>query len=502
MKLRNLKFSAVDFSYSHHGESIFNSLDLHFAPGWTGIIGPNGIGKSTLAKLAAGLLIPTKGQIIGLDPNNSVYCTQENDRIPDLVEEFLFSEDAKSGELCSQLKIENNWLEQWDHLSYGEKKRLQVAIALWKEPDILVLDEPTNHLDLFAKNLLFQALQFYKGIGILISHERDLLNAICSACVFLKKNTVTYRFGNYDTGTKLEGMEETRKSKEYEIKLLKYKEAQENTNLLAEKISKHKSHLSKRNIGKNDHDKKAKIDLARISGKDKIGARKLKQLQLKTESIKKQSEDFFFKKQKVSGFQFLGEKLLSDKILFVPEQSISINAKRSLKIPDLILTPDDKIGLTGDNGVGKTSLMLKLYEQLRLSHHQILYIPQETPVWVWKEMESKIQLLSSKERGELFSIVGRLGSDPKRLLHSKSPSPGEVRKIMFGLGLLNCPSIIIMDEPTNHLDLSSIHCLERALNEFEGCLLVISHDLAFIRNTTRTQWQMKITHGISEIVRA
>ncbi|TGL56397.1 ABC transporter ATP-binding protein [Leptospira ognonensis] len=500
MKLNHLKFNRVDFSYSPTEDNLLNSLEMHFAPGWTGIIGPNGIGKSTIAKLATGFLSPTKGQITGLTPTNAFYCTQENDQIPDDAEEFLYCADSKSGELCSLLKIENNWLDIWDHLSYGEKKRLQVGIALWKEHDILVLDEPTNHLDLFAKNLLLHSLKYHKGIGILISHDRDFLNALCSACIFMKTGSVSYRIGNYDSAIIQEELEETRKAKDYDIKRKKYKTASENTKQLAEKMNKHKDHLSKRHIDKHDHDKKAKIDLARISGKDKIGARKLKQLQLKTERIKLETDRYYFQKQKIGGFQFQGEKLLRDTILLAPAQTFFLNTNRSLNLPDLILTPDDKIGITGDNGAGKTSLVLKLYKQLSLSHHQILYIPQETHSQDWNQVESKIQLLSSKKRGELFSIVDRLGSDPNRIFHSHSPSSGEKRKLMFGLGLLENPSIIIMDEPTNHLDLPSIHCLEKALNEFEGCLLVVSHDSSFVQNTTKTRWHIEMTDGISELV--
>ena len=91
-------------------------------------------------------------------------------------------------------------------------------------------------------------------------------------------------------------------------------------------------------------------------------------------------------------------------------------------------------------------------------------------------------------KGQLFTLVQRLGSDAKALLNSTIPSPGEMRKLLIALGLLKHPSLIILDEPTNHMDLESIQLLEASLKEYEGALLFITHDKTFLENLSTKQW--------------
>ena len=91
-------------------------------------------------------------------------------------------------------------------------------------------------------------------------------------------------------------------------------------------------------------------------------------------------------------------------------------------------------------------------------------------------------------KGELFTLVQRLGSDAKALLNSSVPSPGEMRKLLIAQGLLRHPSLIILDEPTNHMDLESIQLLEASLKEYEGALLFITHDKTFLENLSTKRW--------------
>ena len=90
-----------------------------------------------------------------------------------------------------------------------------------------------------------------------------------------------------------------------------------------------------------------------------------------------------------------------------------------------------------------------------------------------------------------MTIVRRLGSNPERLLSSRVPSPGESRKLLLALGLSKTPWLVIMDEPTNHMDLPSIECLEKALNDYTGALVLVSHDRVFLNNTTNIQWNIR-----------
>lgn len=110
-----------------------------------------------------------------------------------------------------------------------------------------------------------------------------------------------------------------------------------------------------------------------------------------------------------------------------------------------------------------------------------LYIPQEITAAKRSELLREIRELPASEQGALFTVIRRLGSDPKRVIRSECPSPGEVRKLLLARAIQRELSLIIMDEPTNHLDLLTVRSLESALAEFGGALLFVSHDEDFVR---------------------
>ena len=117
-----------------------------------------------------------------------------------------------------------------------------------------------------------------------------------------------------------------------------------------------------------------------------------------------------------------------------------------------------------------------------------MYIPQEITQKESKEIFDGINALTNDLKGEIYTIVRKLASDPIKLQDSFIPSPGEVRKLMIAKGLLEHPSLIILDEPTNHMDLDSIVSLELALREYRGTILVISHDKTFLESIVSETW--------------
>ncbi|HMV41542.1 MAG TPA: ABC transporter ATP-binding protein, partial [Leptospiraceae bacterium] len=90
--------------------------------------------------------------------------------------------------------------------------------------------------------------------------------------------------------------------------------------------------------------------------------------------------------------------------------------------------------------------------------------------------------------GKIYQVIYQLGSIPEQVFYSKDPSPGEKRKVLFGLGAIQKPAVLILDEPTNHLDLPSVHCLEDALSEYDGCIVLVSHDEKFLDSLIKTKW--------------
>ena len=498
MSPNNISFIDVSFSYDSSLEPIIKNAFFSLSYGWTGIIGPNGIGKSTLAKIAVGILSPQKGRIAGDNQDNRFYCEQIADYYKGYFDLFC-NNDNEVGKIVSLLKIKNDWLYRWDTLSFGERKRLQIAYALSKKPSVFALDEPTNHLDSYSSNIIFDALTHYDGLGILISHDIKMLDSLCSNCIFMNKYSIVVRPGNATEGMAQEEIENKNKIKSYQNFKDEYRRLKKTAQKIKIEEQKKERGLSKKNIDKKDHDAKAKIDLIKLTGKETIGSRKISNIQSRVNKTNDLLQENYYKMKKTIGITIYGEKSKSDYFLNIEEQSINISDKLQLRVPSLTIASQDKIGIIGNNGVGKSSLINWILREISIGSEKIIYIPQEINQNKSEEIINVMKQLDNKKKGELLSVVDRLGSIPERILDTVNPSPGEIRKIMLGLGLLKNPNIIIMDEPTNHMDISSVKCLSECLHDFCGSMLLVSHNQQFLEKLTNKIWEIIIEKNISTL---
>ena len=167
-------------------------------------------------------------------------------------------------------------------------------------------------------------------------------------------------------------------------------------------------------------------------------------------------------------------------------------------MPALHIGNADHIGLVGDNGSGKTTLVKRIVAGIPAGT-KMLYIPQEPDRSQVGEALQAMHRLSTARLGRALSIVAQLNSNPDRMLEGDAVSPGEMRKLMLALGILESPELVIMDEPTNHLDLGSTKALERLLSSYPGALLLVSHDSALLGSTTSITWRMQMAKGGYEL---
>ena len=165
----SIQFHNVSFSYERATQPLIRDLSVHFTRGWTGIIGSNGVGKSTILKLATGILEPQQGRVI--IPEFAIYCQQRTDNAPDQLYNLISSMSGDACRIKGRLGVEDDWIQRLTTLSHGERQRAQIAVAMWRKPQVLAVDEPTNHLDTEAQDLLFAALSSFSGVGMLVSHE-------------------------------------------------------------------------------------------------------------------------------------------------------------------------------------------------------------------------------------------------------------------------------------------------------------------------------------------
>ncbi len=483
-----LRFTDVTFIYDSASEPLFENLSLHVDAGWTGVIGPNGAGKTTLLKQASGLLDPAAGRVTCR--GDTVYCAQRTDHVPD---EFghLLADNARDAQIIkSHLDISDDWIDRWETLSHGQRKRAQIATALWSRPAVLAVDEPTNHLDGEGREFVATALGLFDGIGLLVSHDRELLDSLCRRCLFIGPPEVIVRPGGYTHA--LAAIESERQSighrRGVEKRALKrlQREAAKRSQLAAGAQKRR----SKRNLAPRDSDGREKKDRVRVSGKDATGGRLRRQMQGRLDQAQSQLGELKVQKQYELGIWLPACRSKRNMLVEIEAGSLPLGPERKLRYPHLTVRPTDRIAITGPNGSGKSTLIRHILPLVNDSEDRVTYIPQEIDMARCQVILEQAREPAGQRLGHLMNIVSRLGSRPERLLHSEMPSPGETRKLLLAVGMTRAPHLIVMDEPTNHMDLPSIECLEQALADCPSALILASHDECLLNRLTSRCWRV------------
>ncbi|MFI5369273.1 MAG: ATP-binding cassette domain-containing protein, partial [Spirochaetia bacterium] len=361
-----LSFKEVSFRYPSSPDAVLEKVNADFPRGWTGIVGANGVGKTTMLLLASGMVLPSGGTVRApghaggaksAEYGGALYCAQKTDAAPELLAELLAASDGYAGELRSRLGIREEWEERWESLSHGERKRAQIAVALWRDPPVLCIDEPTNHVDSSTRELLREGLQAFRGIGLLVSHDRELLDLLCSRCFMIAPPRFTMRPGTYSQAAALEDAERQRARDEYER--MRQTERGLRRKLVEKKreAAESSKRLSKRGIDRKDHDAKGRIDLARITSKDRGPARQVREIDARLVRAGATAATHAVRKDYELGLWFDSEAARRDILFDLPATRLPLGSERSLLSPPLLMQPADRIALTGPNGSGKSTLL-------------------------------------------------------------------------------------------------------------------------------------------------
>ena len=490
MSSAQLTLHAVEFAHPGMTAALFTDLTVQFPAGWTGVVGANGAGKTTLLRVATGQLVAQGGTVHrqGL----ALYVEQRTDEPPEFFEDFIWAPDA--GSLKARLRLGDDWPERWSTLSHGERKRAQIAVALWREPAVLALDEPSNHIDADARRLLSEALAEFGGVGLLVSHDRALLDELCSHCLLLEPPSAVLRPGGVTDALAEQDKEETSARnasdalRQAERRLRA--EAQRRRVIADQKTAASRGSKQKK-IPAHDHDGRAMRNLAKMTGTDAYAGKMVAQMRRRAGKIGAQRSEIAVKKRHETGIWVDGASFMPrDFLLRLPAGELPLGAGRALRFPDLEIGGTGRIALTGANGLGKSTLVRHLLDHLRLPPEKLVSVPQEISAEDSRALLDSIKRLPNDELGRVMITISRLGSRPARLLESALPSPGEVRKLLLALGIVRGPHLIVMDEPTNHMDLPGILCLEEALAECPCAVLLVSHDEAFLDKVTETDWHL------------
>lgn len=467
-----------------------------------GIVGRNGVGKSTLFKLILGEL-PSESGSITLPRNakigtvaqeapggeetllatvmagdaelSSLLAEAETATDPHRIAEIQMrladidahSAEARAATILSGLGFsEERQQGPCSALSGGWRMRVALAAALFAKPDVLLLDEPTNYLDLEGSIWLKSFIRDYPHTIVLISHDRDLLNEAVGFILHLDRGKLTLYQGNYDS------FERQRREKQaLTVKLKKKQEDQR----------KHMMAFVERFRYKASKARQAQSRLKALSKLEPIA-----------ELVEDRVAPFFFPNP---------EKAIAPPLVKWDKVSIGYaENKPVLRNITLRLDPDDRIALLGSNGNGKSTFAkllcgkleamggeMKLPGRLTVGYfaqHQLDEIsPDRTPYSYFAALMPDEP--ESKRRAKLgaYGFGANLADSPCATL-----SGGEKARLLFALAAFHAPHILVLDEPTNHLDVDSREALIMAINDYEGAVILISHDRHIIETCVDDLW--------------
>lgn len=495
--------SVENLSKSFGERKLFQNISFGIDQGQKiALVGINGAGKSTLMKIIMGIEVPDTGQVainqqvkIAYVHQNPVFTgelsiyktifdgsTNETMQvIEDYHKAMLDSQDGRdNNDLLQDIFEKMDRLQAWDfeyqvnevmgklglhdtsmpvgNLSGGQRKRVALAKAILEKPDLLLLDEPTNHLDLETIEWLEEYLSKANLSLFMVTHDRYFLEKVTNEILELDNGQIFRYQGNY--GYFLEKKEERRGNE-----------------------------LTELDRAKNLYKK----ELDWIRRQPKARSTKAK---YRVDAFEETKEKAFSKREDRDIQLTVTSQRLGNKIIEIEKLNKSFDDKPILKDFSYTFKKGDKIGIVGPNGAGKTTFLNMITGQMKPDSGTVA-IGQTTAFGYYRQEEdsfdeSKRIIDVVKEVAEVVTVAGggtitisqflnKFGFPPKQQHTPVSKlSGGERRRLQLLMVLIKSPNFLILDEPTNDLDIMTLNTLEEFLDDFPGCLIIVSHDRYFM----------------------
>jgi len=484
-------------SYSVSQRKLFEDASFKIPNGHhVGLVGKNGIGKTTLFNLIDKSLGLDEGEInLQKDKKLSVlqqeipqsnlsileYVISSNSGVQELIREFesstnqnriielssiledlgAFKDNWKASYILSGLGFhKNEHSKKLSELSGGWRNRVGLAAALYSNPDLLLLDEPTNHLDFESVIWFENFLRDFNGTFIMISHDRQVLNNTVDHILHVENLRLNLYTGNYD---------------------------------------QFESQLAQKNLAQDAMYKKQqafKNKVMRYVNKFGAKATKAKQAQSRLRALEKLDLVDAVISDRTINFSFPKPKNLGASMLLINHTDAGYNKLPILTDINLSISSDSRIALVGANGNGKSTLIKLISGNISPLNGKIIKNKNLKIGYFAQHQADELdlnktgyQILSEldKDKPDLFvrGVLGRFGFDKEKSeTKVEKLSGGEKTRLLFCIMSYHSPDLLLLDEPTNHLDIDSRVSLINSLNEFEGAIILVSHDKDIIEKVT------------------
>ena len=490
--------------YAIEGKPLFENASAMIPTGHkVGIVGRNGTGKTTLFKLIKGDIaldggtidMPSYFRIGGVEQEapasdsslleTVLMADEERDallkeaeiatdanRIAEIYQRLgdidAYSAEARASAILSGLGFDHEaQLRPCHEFSGGWRMRVALGAVLFSRPDLLLLDEPTNYLDLEGAYWLEQFLAKYQQTALIISHDRELLNRSVTGILHLSQHDLTYYTGSYDQ------FDAERRAKLEQLDSMKRKQDAQ------------RAHIQ------------SFVDRFRAK------ASKARQAQSRLKQLEKMQPIAAISENAVAGFSFPTPAALRPPLITIEKGQVGYDGKAILSQLNLRLDSDDRIALLGANGEGKSTLSKLIADRLPLmagdmakssklrvgffAQHQLDELVEGDSAY-----QHIVRLRPEESEKHLRTKLGGAGFNNDIVdMPVEKLSGGQKARLLMLIATIDAPHILILDEPTNHLDIESREALVLALNDYEGAVILVSHDTHLVESVADRLWLVK-----------